>query len=58
MQMQDEVVSSWLDGSEPAAGVDNPAGPLFLHGAAATTQGPAFTGVTTASCIPRGCDCC
>lgn len=57
MQSQDDVVSSWLAGSDQAQGAENPAGPLFLHGPAAT-QGPAFTGVTTASCIQRACECC
>jgi hypothetical protein len=33
MQQIDEVVSSWLRGDE---GLDNPAGPLYIEGAAAT----------------------
>lgn len=28
----DELITSWLDGTEPVDGSDNPAGPLFLSG--------------------------
>lgn len=58
MQSHDEVVSSWLNGSELAQGFENPAGPLFLHGPPAVSHSPAFTSVTTSSCIQRGCECC
>lgn len=33
MQQIDEVVSGWLSGEE---GLDNPAGPLYIEGTAAT----------------------
>lgn len=68
MQQNDEVVSGWLSGSDSVDGRDNPAGPLYIHGAIATedamTGADASTrvfftfGGTTASCEPKGCDCC
>lgn len=35
MQQLDEVVSGWLNGSDATGGIANPAGSLFIHGAAA-----------------------
>lgn len=32
----DQIISSWLSGSESANGFDNPAGPLYSEGKAAT----------------------
>jgi hypothetical protein len=32
----DEIVSSWRNGAESVDGLDNPAGPLFTAGTAAT----------------------
>jgi hypothetical protein len=31
----DEIVSGWLSGSETTAGMNNPAGPLYVGGASA-----------------------
>ncbi len=36
MQQFDEVVSGWLNGSDSFDGIENPAGPLFIQGEAAT----------------------
>ncbi|MHC0430991.1 DUF6229 family protein [Streptomyces sp. O3] len=30
----DEIVTAWLQGAETACGTDNPAGPLYVGGAA------------------------
>lgn len=36
MQQNDEVISGWLEGSDSIDGLDNPAGPLYIEGQAAT----------------------
>lgn len=36
MQQTDDVVLGWLNGSDSFDGMDNPAGPLYIEGAAAT----------------------
>lgn len=65
MQQTDEVVSGWLSGSDNVLGLDNPAGPLYIEGAAsfeAALTGAAtnyFTSKTTVSCGNMGgCACC
>lgn len=61
MQQHDEVVSGWLNGSNTAEGLDNPAGPLFLDNAEALMANVNMraTSGTTASCRPGGgCHCC
>ncbi len=66
--MNDEIVSGWLSGSDSFGGYDNPAGPLYIEGLAATeaaltdpNQGMIATatlrGATTCS-VGRGCACC
>ena len=67
MQLNDEVVSAWLDGSDSIGGHDNPAGPLYIEGQAATEaalthagQGMitlSLRGSTTCS-MGGGCACC
>ena len=69
MQHNDDVVSGWLDGSDTVGGYDNPAGPLFIQGHAATeaaltspkqaliTGGNATRCSTTASAVNH-CLCC
>lgn len=61
MQQHDDVVSGWLNGDEQSDGLHNPAGPLYLHNAdnlISRDNLPMLTGVTTSSCIQRGCACC
>ncbi|MFC5740778.1 DUF6229 family protein [Dyella tabacisoli] len=67
MQQTDDIVSGWLSGSDSIDGMENPAGPLYIEGAAATeaalTSSTAgmnmFTSATTVSCGGfGGCDCC
>jgi len=63
MQQNDKVVSSWLNGIDCVDGMDNPAGPLFIQGTAATEAAMAdpsnIVSVSTASCLPGGgCHCC
>jgi hypothetical protein len=36
MQQTDDIVSGWLSGSDSVDGVENPAGSLYIEGAAAT----------------------
>lgn len=67
MQLNDEIVSGWLGGSDSIRGYENPAGPLYIEGKAATEAaltetGPSMNtlslrGSTTCS-MARGCACC
>jgi hypothetical protein len=67
MQLNDEIVSGWLSGSDSIGGYENPAGPLYIQGRAATeaamtdrSQGMmagTLQGGTTCS-LARGCACC
>lgn len=36
MQLNDDVVSGWLNGADSVDGCDNPAGSLFIYGQNAT----------------------
>ncbi|WP_430390345.1 DUF6229 family protein [Dyella sp. 20L07] len=69
MQQTDEMVSSWLSGEDSYDGYANPAGPLYIEGAAATEA--ALTnaasnmlisaGTTCSTCsahLGGGCSCC
>lgn len=66
MQMTDSVVSGWLDGSDDSYA--NPAGPLYIHGEAATVAaltgpeaevGQSIRSETTCSGLVRSsCLCC
>lgn len=70
MQLNDDVVSGWLSGSDSIDGLDNPAGPLYIQGQAAmeaamTNPGTRATVVGTMSLISGttcsacgGCLCC
>lgn len=67
MQLNDDIVSGWLSGSDSSSGYDNPAGPLYIEGlavteAALTSAGPeiitlTLRGSTTCS-VAGGCACC
>lgn len=68
MQLNDEIVSGWLSGLDQSGGYENPAGPLFIEGQAATEaaltspgEGLMLTGTlaggTTCS-LGGGCACC
>lgn len=64
MQQNDDVVSGWLTGSDSFAGLNNPAGPLYVDNATEqkmTAQaGPQMIDTmlkTTQSCA-SGCACC
>lgn len=59
MQLNDDVVSGWLSGTE----LNNPAGPLYLDSAAEeklTSQAGAaiFTTQKTSQSCASGCICC
>lgn len=69
MQQFDDIVSSWLSGSDSVEGQENPAGPLYMEGTAATeasmtdpdTVTSVLTSYTSASCLAGGgthCLCC
>lgn len=68
MQLNDEIVSGWLNGLDISRGHDNPAGPLYMEGLAATEaaltakgDGPMLTGTlagATSCSLARGCACC
>lgn len=64
MQQHDEVVSSWLSGSDSFGGVDNPAGPLYVDNATEkkmTSQAGAEiiqTLLKTTQSCASGCACC
>ena len=69
MQMNDEVVSGWLEGSDSVDGLDNPAGSLYTQGvhtmeAALTRRNPLMvtgTGATmcsTSASAVNHCVCC
>ncbi|MFE0701684.1 DUF6229 family protein [Streptomyces sp. NPDC058872] len=49
----DEIVAAWLQGAETAFGTDNPAGPLYVGGAAGEA---ALTDATEA--LFTGCSSC
>ncbi|MFJ9824825.1 DUF6229 family protein [Streptomyces sp. NPDC101160] len=49
----DEIVTAWLQGAESALGADNPAGPLYVGGAAGEA---ALTDGTEA--LLTGCSSC
>ncbi|WP_426368082.1 DUF6229 family protein [Streptomyces sp. E-08] len=49
----DEIVTAWLQGAETAFGTDNPAGPLYVGGAAGEA---ALTDGTEA--LLTGCSSC
>lgn len=34
-----DIVSGWLSGADSVNGHENPAGPLYIHGEAATKEG-------------------
>ena len=65
MQLNDDIVSGWLSGSDSIGGYDNPAGPLFIEGAAATEAAMTADSAgmnmgSTSSCSQHTghCDCC
>ena len=69
MQMNDEVVSGWLEGSDDVDGLANPAGSLYTQGAyateaALTRRNPLMvTGTTATMCSTSAsavnhCVCC
>ncbi len=67
MQLNDEIVSGWLSGSDSIGGYDNPAGPLYIEGQAATeaaltSAGPEMNTLTlhgsTTCSMAKGCACC
>jgi hypothetical protein len=63
MQQNDTIVSGWLNGMDSIAGLDNPAGPLYVDGSTekkmTSHAGAAIhlTNKTTQSCA-SGCACC
>jgi len=64
MQQNDDVVSSWLNGTDSIGGLDNPAGPLYVDGdtekrmtSEAGAQIMQTLLKTTQSCA-SGCACC
>ena len=68
MQLNDDVVSGWLNGADSVDGCDNPAGSLFIYGqqatdAALTNAAPilltgAGTECTTTMSVVNNCLCC
>lgn len=69
MEMNDSVVSGWLEGGDSVDGLANPAGPLYVEGFAAVEAALSadmasccsiggMTGVTGTSCSYRGGCCC
>lgn len=67
MQLNDEIVSGWLSGSDSISGYDNPAGPLYIEGQAATEAALTSAGQemntlslhgSTTCSMARGCACC
>jgi hypothetical protein len=59
MQQNDDVVSSWLNGSD----IDNPAGPLYLDSATedkmtSQTAASIITHQKTSQSCASGCICC
>ncbi|RRU23895.1 DUF6229 family protein [Stenotrophomonas sp. 278] len=68
MQLNDDVVSGWLNGADSVDGCDNPAGSLFIYGqqateAALTSAAPVMatggTGHCTTTLSQIGtCHCC
>jgi hypothetical protein len=67
MQLNDEIVSGWLSGSDSIRGYDNPAGPLYIEGQAATEAALTSAGTemstislhgSTTCSAGRGCACC
>ena len=70
MQQNDDVVAGWLSGSDSIDGHENPAGPLYIEGEAATeaaltNHGMKATRLSCAFLVGRttcsgggGCFCC
>ena len=70
MQLNDDVVSGWLNGADSVDGCDNPAGSLFIYGQQATdaalthaapvlaTGGGTATLCTTTASVVNNCLCC
>lgn len=69
MQLNDDVVSGWLNGADSVEGCDNPAGSLFIYGQQATdaalthaapmlATGGAATLCTTTASVVNNCLCC
>ena len=70
MQINDDVVTGWMNGSDSIDGLDNPAGSLYIEGQAATEAALAGTGMraTFDACVTfvggtscsysGGCLCC
>ncbi|MEV0731538.1 DUF6229 family protein [Polymorphospora sp. NPDC050346] len=54
----DEIIKSWLTGTELVDGWDNPAGPLFLGGIYAEADITATGGGGTGSISVTGCAWC
>ena len=61
----DTIVSGWRSGADSVDGLDNPAGPLYIQGQAATeaamldSNGALITGTLTAvTCRPGTAGCC
>jgi hypothetical protein len=58
-----DIVSGWLSGADSAGGHENPAGPLYIHGEAATRNGmtAAFekaASSTLMTCCSATVNCC
>lgn len=58
-----DIVSGWLSGADSVGGHENPAGPLYIHGEAATRNGmtaifESVASSTLLSCCSATVRCC